>query len=114
VTMVASTSLVRLRTSLDLDVGRQRAPDRLHLLVNVGGDKAAVPAFEHHCGANHDLVAVLAGRTGPKLAADADVRHILEVDGDARGDWCEPQKVRRSFPPTSASTLWASEFARTL
>ena len=81
--MVASTSLVRLSTGSTAISGGSGFLDTDQLLINRDSDDPAVAAFEHHGGADHDLIAVLAGRPRPQLAANADLGNVLEIDGDA-------------------------------
>ena len=68
---------------LGLDVRRQALADVGHFGLNGGGDRAAVLAQEHERRAHHHFCPVFAGTAGAQFAAQADRRHVADVDGCA-------------------------------
>jgi hypothetical protein len=90
VAIVASTSLVRLRTVLALIPGGQRALDLGHLRVHRRRDRAAVRADQHDGRADDHVLAVLARRPvrssrPPRRRWADDVAHV-DRDAVARAD----------------------------
>ena len=95
VPIVASTSCVRLSTVLtSMPGGRVRAISVM-LRVDGGRDRAAVLADQHQGGADHDLLAVLAGRAGAQLAPDPHLGDVADATGT-------PPRVATTTSPISS------------
>ena len=83
VVMVALTSCERSRATFATMPGGRLSLISRSLSPTARGDGAAVLAGQHQGGADHDLIAVLAGGARAQLAADPDVADVLDAHRNA-------------------------------